>query len=149
MTRKSRVPRPPSVTSLRLRQSWTSSRRNRATRRLARQLARTQAQLALLAKREARLQVQLQVQGLTLQAQELRIQELLADLSTQEQPETQPEPRSLVLTEPEQGAPLGLPVMHRPEELPLGPMPPAETQLQELMLQVPSTTPSSSPSSES
>lgn len=141
----------PSVTSLRLRSSWTRWSQARETRRLAKQLERTQALLGLLAQREAKLQVALQLRGLTLEAQALRVAELLADLSTPEQPPPPPEPRSLVLTEPEQGAPLGLPVMHRPEELPEEPMPPAEDQLQGLLLQElgVSTTPRLSRSSES
>lgn len=149
--RESRAPRLPSVSSLRLRTSWTRWRQSRATRRLAKQLARTQAQLGLLAQREARLQVALQLQGLTQEAQLLRVQELLVDLSPQEQPAPLPEPQSLAweaeaTTVPV--APLPLPVMHRPE-LPEEPMPPAEEQLVGLLRLQGSTTPPSSPSSES
>lgn len=107
-----------------------------------RQLERTQRQLGLLAQREAHLQVALQLQGLTESAQLLRAQELLADLSTPEQPPPPPEPPSLetVVTIP--APPLDLPVMHRPEpEEELEPMLPAEDQLFQ-RLGSPSTLPS-------
>jgi hypothetical protein len=132
---------------LRSRQSWTRWRQSRATRRLAKQLARTQALLGLLAEREARLQVELQLQGLTQEARLLRVSELLADLSTPEQPETPPEPLSPVQMVPSSETELLLPQMHRPEELTLEPMPPAEDQLA-LLLGPPSTL-QSHPSSES
>jgi hypothetical protein len=107
-----------------------------------RQLERTQQQLGLLAQREAHLQVALQLQGLTESAQLLRAQELLADLSTPEQPPPPPEPPSpeTVVTIP--APPLDLPVMHRPEpEEELEPMLPAEDQLFQ-RLGSPSTLPS-------
>jgi hypothetical protein len=99
---------------------------------MARELERTQALLRLLAQREAKLQVALQLQGLTLEAQHLRVAELLADLSTPEQPAPPPEPPS---PEPEMMLPVDHPVQQmlqlprRPEPEELEPMPPAEDQL--------------------
>lgn len=155
--RESRVPRLPSVSSLRLQTSWTRWRQSRATRRLAKQLARTQALLGLLAQREAKLQVALQLQGLTLSAQQLRVREMLGDLladpSTQAQLAPPPEPPLPVLPTPQelwqQEQQALLPVMHRPETLPEEPMPPAEEQLVGLLRLQGSSTPPSSPSSES
>jgi len=143
----------PSVTWLASLSSWTRWRQSRATRRLARQLERTQAQLALLAQREARLQVALQLQHLTQEAQLLRVQELLADLSTPVQQPPPPEPPLQALTaelDPVQAATerLVLPQMHRPEALQEEPMPPAEEQLWS-QLAGPSSTPLSRHSSES
>jgi hypothetical protein len=111
-----------------------------------RKLERTQQQLGLLAQREAHLQVALQLQGLTESAQLLRAQELLADLSTPEQPPPPPEPQ---WPAPEPMQPelppvpaMDLPVMHRPEpEEELEPMLPAEDQLFQ-RLGSPSTLPS-------
>lgn len=144
----------PSVASLRLRSSWRSWRRSRATRRLARELERTQALLGLLAQREARLQVALQLQELTDQAALLRVQELLADLSTPEQPAPQPEPLSPVTAwqevhpETAEASRVLAQLPRRPEPMPLQveqEPPPAEEQLwSELGL---STTQSSAPSS--
>lgn len=141
---RTRARRLPTVTSLRLRTSWTRWRQSRVTRRLTRELERTQALLGLLAQREAQLQVALQLEGLTQEARLLRVSELLADLSTPASQPPPPEPRSLGLMEPEQEPTLGLPVMHPPEPTPeeLTPMPPAEEQLSRL-LGPPSTLPSS------
>jgi len=114
--------------------SWTSWRRRTATRRLARRLERTQAQLGLLARREAALQVALQLQELTQEAQLARVQELLADLSTPAQPAPLPEPLSPEPTD--LVTPQVLPLVQqelllprRPEPEELEPMPPAEDQL--------------------
>lgn len=117
---------------------------------MARELERTQALLGLLAQREARLQVALQLEGLTLEAQELRVRELLADLSTPEQPAPQREPLWPEATElPEERAPVAeLQLPRRPEPEELEPMPPAEDQLWS-QLGGPSSTRMSAPSSES
>lgn len=118
---------------------------------MARELERTQALLGLLAQREARLQVALQLEGLTLEAQELRVRELLADLSTPEQPAPPPEPPSpeptmLMAVTQAEAQQLLLPRRPEPEEL--EPMPPAEDQLWS-QLAGPSSTRTSPPSSES
>lgn len=116
---------------------------------MARALERTQALLGLLAQREAKLQVALQLEGLTLQAQELRVRELLADLSTPEQPAPLPEPQLPEILEALEAAqPTELLLPRRPEPEELEPMPPAEQQLWS-QLAGPSSTRTSPPSSES
>lgn len=102
---------------------------------MARELERTQALLGLLAQREAKLQVALQLEGLTQQAQELRVRELLADLSTPAQPAPPLEHLSQELMLPGEVTPQEVqqlllprrPEPMEPEEL--EPMPPAEEQL--------------------
>lgn len=124
------------VTS-RSRGSWTSWRQRQTERRLQ----ATRRRLVLLAKQEARLLLAQQVQGLTLQARALRLQELLADLQT---PEQQPRPPELPSQEAPEPQPPVLPVMHRPQELEEPPPPPATDQLRALLS---STAPLSSTSS--
>lgn len=118
---------------------------------MARKLERTQALLGLLAQREATLQVALQLEGLTLQAQELRVREMLGDLLadqlTQVQLPPPPEPPSQDLVTPEI-----LPLVERELQLPRRPeplepeepepMPPAEDQLWSQLGGLSSTAPS-------
>lgn len=103
---------------------------------MSRQLEQTQALLGLLAQREAKLQVALQLQGLTQQAQLLRVQELLADLSTPEQPAPPTEPLlpeilAYTVDQPVETLLPRRPDLVTPEETleELEPMPPAEEQL--------------------
>jgi hypothetical protein len=119
-----------------------------------RRLERTQAQLGLLAQREAALQVALQLQELTQEAQLARVQELLADLSTPVQPVPLPEPLSLesLVETVQQETPVRheqeLMLPRRPEPEELEPMPPAEDQLWSQLGGL-SSTRTSPPSSES
>lgn len=109
----------------RLRTSWTSWSRTRLERRLA----RTLDQLELLEKRSAHLELRLRVHRLSLQAQEQLLRPpLLVGPSTLV---PQPPPPEQLWQVP--AGPMPLPVLHRPEPEP-EPMPPAEDQLQELLL---------------
>lgn len=131
--------------------SWTSWRQRVTERRLERKLRATREQLRVLAGREATLLLRLQLEGLEREARLLRLQELLADLSTQVPQPRPPEPLSpeRVAIDPVSGEPrppLVLPVMHRPEPMPEEPMPPADEQLRALLLENTRLSPASSES---
>jgi hypothetical protein len=99
-----------------------------------RRLSRTLDQLELLEKRAARLEVRLKVWGLEAQEVERLLLPLREVPPTPVQPPPLPVPPSQAV--PQSEAELMLPVVHRPEALEqLEPMPPAEDQLQALLLQ--------------
>lgn len=111
----------------RLRTSWTSWRRTR----LERGLARTLDHLELLEKQAARQELQLRLLGLTEQAQEqLLLPVLQVAPLTPELPPPPPEPQWQ--EEPPQLVMPVFPVLHRPEAMEQ-PMPSAEEQLSDLL----------------
>jgi hypothetical protein len=91
-----------------------------------RRLDRTRAKLLRLAQRESRLAMQLRLAGLTLEAQTLAAQQVLAEL----------QPRTLVLPEPPPPpTPVPLEVHFPTPEPEPEPLPPAEDQLRGLLQQ--------------